>query len=60
MISNGVPAITTRGMKEQHMSTVVEMIDRALINAEKEDVLKGICGEVGVLMKQFPLYPELG
>ena len=56
----GVPAITTRGMKEQHMASVVEMIDKALVNAEKEDVLKGICGEVSVLMKQFPLYPELG
>src|ERR1700722_57208 len=56
----GVPAITTRGMKEQHMVSVVEMIDKALVNAEKEDVLKGICGEVSVLMKQFPLYPELG
>src|SRR6202161_3364449 len=56
----GVPAITTRGMKEQHMASVVEMIDKALVNAEKEDVLKGICWEVSVLMKQFPLYPELG
>ena len=56
----GVPAVTTRGMKEQHMVTVVEMIDKVLQNAEKEDVLKGICGEVSVLMKQFPLYSELG
>src|SRR5260221_13506773 len=44
----GVPAITTRGMKEQHMVTVVEMIDKALQNADKDDVLKGICGEVSV------------
>ena len=56
----GVPAITTRGMKEGQMATVVELIDKALVNAEKEDVLKGICGEVSKLMKQFPLYPELG
>jgi glycine hydroxymethyltransferase len=56
----GVPAITTRGMREQHMVTVVEMIDKALQNAEKDDVLKAIGGEVGLLMKQFPLYPELG
>jgi glycine hydroxymethyltransferase len=55
----GVPAITTRGMKEAHMATVVDLIDKALVNAEKEDVLKGICGEVSTLMKQFPLYPEL-
>ena len=56
----GVPAITTRGMKEGQMAAVVELIDKALVNAEKEDVLKGICGEVSMLMKQFPLYPELG
>ena len=56
----GVPAITTRGMKESHMATVVELIDKALVNAEKDEVLKGICGDVSNLMKQFPLYPELG
>src|SRR6201995_3600125 len=56
----GVPAITTRGMKEGQMGTVVELIDKALVNAEKEDLLKGLSGEVADLMKQFPLYPELG
>jgi glycine hydroxymethyltransferase len=56
----GVPAITTRGMKESHMDIVVELIDKALVNVEKDDVLKGICGDVSTLMKQFPLYPELG
>jgi len=56
----GVPAITTRGMKEGQMAAVVELIDKALVNAEKDDVLKGICGDVSTLMKQFPLYPELG
>jgi glycine hydroxymethyltransferase len=56
----GVPAVTTRGMKESHMASVVELIDKALLNAEKEEVLKGICGDVSQLMKQFPLYPELG
>src|SRR5450432_1942320 len=34
----GVPAVTTRGMKEVHMSTVVEMIDKALVNADHEEV----------------------
>ena len=56
----GVPAVTTRGMKESHMGTVVELIDKAIVNAEKDDVLKGICGDVATFMKQFPLYPELG
>jgi len=55
----GVPAITTRGMKETHMATVVEMIDKALVNAEKEEVLSAMRGDVNAFMKQFPLYPEL-
>ncbi len=56
----GVPAITSRGMKEVHMATVVDMIDKALVNAEKEDVLTALRGDVNAFMKEFPLYPELG
>jgi len=56
----GVPAITTRGMKEQHMAAVVEMIDKALMNVENEEALASLRGEVNTFMKQFPLYPELG
>ena len=55
----GVPAITTRGMKEADMSIVVDMIDRALTNAENEDALHALRGEVNAFMKQFPLYAEL-
>ena len=55
----GVPAVTTRGMKEEHMSTVVGLIDKALVNAENEDVLAALKGEVHTFMQQFPLYPEL-
>jgi glycine hydroxymethyltransferase len=55
----GVPAVTTRGMKEEHMSTVVGLIDKALVNAENEEVLAALRGDVNVFMKQFPLYPEL-
>ncbi len=56
----GVPAVTSRGMKEAHMATVVELIDKALVNAENEDVLAALRGDVNAFMKQFPLYPELG
>jgi glycine hydroxymethyltransferase len=55
----GVPAVTTRGMKEEHMSTIVGLIDKALVNAENEAMLAALKGEVNVFMKQFPLYPEL-
>lgn len=56
----GVPAITTRGMNETHMETVVELIDKVLMNADDENVIAGVKNEVRHFMQQFPLYPELG
>ncbi|MEI9943471.1 MAG: hypothetical protein WDN26_04555 [Chitinophagaceae bacterium] len=55
----GVPAITTRGMKEAHMETVVEMVDKILMNIDNENTITTIKAEVKDFMKQFPLYPEL-
>jgi len=56
----GVPAITTRGFKARHMSSVVDFIDEALRNAEDETVLGEIRKKVNDYMKAFPLYPEMG
>jgi glycine hydroxymethyltransferase len=56
----GVPAITTRGLKEAQMETVVELIDRVLMNTDDESVISGVKAEVGALMSTYPLYPELG
>src|ERR1700712_2436307 len=56
----GVPAITTRGMKEEHMQFVVDVIDRALMNADDENTITAIKKQVNEFMQQFPLYPELG
>lgn len=56
----GTPAITTRGMKESDMETVVGLIDKVLMNADDENVIKSVKGDVQTFMKQFPLYPELG
>lgn len=55
----GVPAITTRGMKEGDMQTVVGLIDRVLMNIDDEATVKAVSGDVHAFMKQFPLYPEL-
>src|SRR5882757_472900 len=38
----GVPAITTRGMKESHMSAIVDFIDEAIQHAENDSVLTDI------------------
>ena len=56
----GVPAVTTRGMKEDHMETVVEMIDKILMKADDENIIISVRADVKEFMKQFPLYPELG
>jgi glycine hydroxymethyltransferase len=54
----GVPAITTRGMKVEHMSGLVDFIDEAIRNAEDEAVLGDIRKKINAHMKAFPLYPE--
>jgi glycine hydroxymethyltransferase len=56
----GVPAITTRGMKEKDMETIVAMVDAILMKPDDEATIKKIHGEVKTFMQQFPLYPELG
>ncbi len=55
----GVPAVTTRGMKETHMETVVGMIDKVLMHADDEKTIASVKEDVKIFMKQFPLYPEL-
>jgi len=56
----GVPAITTRGMKEEHMQIVVDMVDKVLMNIDNENVITEVRNDVRTFMQQFPLYPELG
>lgn len=56
----GVPAVTTRGLKEEHMETIVSMIDKVLMNTDDDNTITSVRGEVKNFMQQFPLYPELG
>ena len=56
----GVPAITTRGMKEDHMQIVVDLVDKVLMNIDNENVITEVRNDVRSFMDQFPLYPELG
>ena len=56
----GVPSITTRGMKEEHMQFVVNSIDKVLMHADDQHVLNAVKKEVNDFMTQFVLYPELG
>lgn len=54
----GVPAITTRGMKEGDMTQIVAWLDRVLTAPDNEDVILSVRGEINEFMKQFPLYPD--
>ena len=56
----GVPAITTRGLKENDMQNVVRLIDKVLMNIDNQTIIKEVKDEVNVWMNQYPLYPELG
>lgn len=56
----GVPAVTTRGLKEDHMPLIVDWMDKLLMDADNEGLIKKVRGEVNEFMKQFPLYPEMG
>jgi glycine hydroxymethyltransferase len=56
----GVPAVTTRGLKEKDMERVVELVDRVLMKIDDEKAIGAVSEEVKLWMKQFPLYPELG
>ncbi len=55
----GVPAITTRGMKEADMEPVVEMIDAVLNHTDNEAKIAEVKTAVQSFMQRFPLYPEL-
>jgi glycine hydroxymethyltransferase len=56
----GVPAITTRGFKEEHMQFVVNVIDNVLMNADDANVIATVKKQVNEFMEQFILYPEMG
>ena len=54
----GVPAATTRGMKEPEMKTVAALISKVI--KEKEAALGYVSEKVAELCAKFPLYPDLG
>ena len=56
----GVPAVTSRGMKEEHMQTVVDLLDTVLMQIDDKAVIDKVANDVHNFMEQFPLYPELG
>ncbi len=52
----GTPAITTRGLKEEHMAPIVDMIDEVISNFENEEVIASVKKRVNEMMHSFPLF----
>ena len=52
----GTPAITTRGLKEDKMPWIVELIDRVLLAPDDEHVIASVRAEVNAEMIHYPLF----
>lgn len=52
----GTPAITTRGLVEQDMATIVGFIDEVIMHPEDDQVLQNVKQRVNDLMKGKPLF----
>jgi glycine hydroxymethyltransferase len=52
----GTPAITTRGLKEDDMESIVALIDEVILNYENEDKLENIAKKVNAMMNGLPLF----
>ena len=52
----GTPAITTRGLKEDQMGKIVEMIDEVISDVDNESVIMKVGEEVKRMMAPYPLF----
>jgi glycine hydroxymethyltransferase len=52
----GTPAITTRGVKEQWMGEIVDLIDKVLSDPASESNIASVREKVNETMKNYPLF----
>ena len=55
----GTPALTTRGLKENDMEYIADLINKTIIHRDDNETLSHIKEEVHELCKLHPLYPEI-
>jgi glycine hydroxymethyltransferase len=55
----GTPAVTTRGMREEEMVKIADIINNAINNADNDAKLDELKQDVKQLCDGFPLYQEL-
>ncbi len=52
----GTAAVTTRGLKEEDMRTIVDLIDEVIGNFENEEILEEVAEKVNAFMEDKPLF----
>jgi len=55
----GTPAITTRGMKQEQMIAICDLINQVIDDPENESVITNVKSTVKELCDSFPLYDDL-
>ena len=54
----GTPAITTRGLKEEHMDPIVELMDRIIMDIENQEMIQSVKKEVNKMMSVYPMFAK--
>lgn len=52
----GTPALTTRGIKENMIPQIVELIDDVIMHIDDEPMITKVRGKVNEMMKDYPLF----
>lgn len=55
----GTPAVTTRGMKEQEMEIIADLIDEVVCNIKSDKKILEVKNKVDNLTKKFKIYKDL-
>jgi glycine hydroxymethyltransferase len=55
----GTPALTTRGLREEHMAQIAEWMKQAIDDRDDDEALARLNGEVREFTKQFPLPSDI-
>lgn len=54
----GTPALTTRGLNEEHMIKIVDFIDEVIQNPSDEEALELVADKVNHMMADFPIFKK--
>jgi glycine hydroxymethyltransferase len=54
----GTSAITTRGLKEEHMAPIVDLVDEVISNIDNESTLESVKKRVNIMMSGLPLFNQ--